>query len=118
MRHPVIDTNNDHINSHIESGHCGQNGQNGHNGRFGTVYYGHEYGHYWCLLKDQEKCRSPVKTVLKKLQRVKSYGRIKINSEIMAISFVFWANYSTGLRDPLKCSDLSEKNFGVYPYIK
>ena len=66
-----IDTNNDHINSHIESGHCGQNGQNGHNGRFGTVYYGHKYGHYWCLLKDQEKCRSPVKTELKKLQRVK-----------------------------------------------
>ena len=51
------------------------------------------------------------------MQRVKTYGQIKINSEIMAISFVFWADFSTGLKDPLKCSDLSTKNFGIYPNI-
>ena len=84
-----IDSNNDHNNGHIDSGHYGQIGQNGHNGRFGMVYYGHKYGHYWCLLKDQEKCRSPVKTELMKLQQVKSDGRMKKTSEIMAIFFVF-----------------------------
>ena len=112
-----IDTNNDHI--------CGHNipCQNGHYGHFdhfvhnGLNQYGHYHGHYCCLLKDQEKCRSPVKRELKKLQLVKSYGRIKINSEIMAISFVFWADFSTGLWDPLKCSDLSQICFGIYSYI-
>ena len=51
------------------------------------------------------------------MQQVKSYGQIKINSEIMAISFVFLADFSTGLRDPLKCSDLSKKKIGIYPDI-
>ena len=33
----------------------------------------------------------------------------------MAISFVFWANISTGLWDPLGCSDLSQFFFGSSP---
>ena len=33
----------------------------------------------------------------------------------MAISFVFWANISTGLWDPLGCSDLSQIFFGSLP---
>ena len=53
--------------------------------------YGHEYGQYWCLFEDQEKCRSVEKAELKNLQRFKSYRQNKIKSEIMAISFVFWA---------------------------
>ena len=36
----------------------------------------------------------------------------------MAISFVFWANFSTGLWDPLKCSDLSQffSSQGIYKF--
>ena len=33
----------------------------------------------------------------------------------MAICFVFWANISTGLWDPLGCSDLSQIFFGSSP---
>ena len=51
------------------------------------------------------------------MQRVKNYGQIKISTDIMGISFVFWADFSTGLRDPLKCSDLPQILFGIYPYI-
>ena len=50
---------------------------------------GHKYGKYWCLCGEQEKCRSVEKAELKNLHRFKSYGQNKINSEIMAISFVF-----------------------------
>ena len=35
----------------------------------------------------------------------------------MAISFVFMADFSSGLRDPLKCSDLPQILFSIYPYI-
>ena len=70
---------------------------NGHYGHFvnidhyGLINYGPEYCRYWCLCEEQEKCRSPVKAEWKKMQRLKSYGQNKIKSEIMAISFVFWA---------------------------
>ena len=47
--------------------------------------YGRQYGHHWCLWKDHEKCRSPMKMELKKLQQLKSYGQIKIFTEIRAI---------------------------------
>ena len=53
----------------------------------------------------------------KKMQRVKNYGQIKISTDIMAISFVVWADFSTGLGDPLECSDLSQIVFGIYPFI-
>ena len=58
-----------------------------------------------------------MKKELKKMQQVKSYGQIKISSNILAISCVFWANFSTGLGDPLECSDLSQIVFGIYPFI-
>ena len=92
-----IDTNIGHISGNIESGHNCQNGENGHNGHYGLTWYGHKYAHYWCLWKEQEKCRSPTKTELKKLHQVKSYSQIKIDSEIMAISFVFWPLFDTKL---------------------
>ena len=81
--------NNNHIQDQNVPGHNGQYGQNGHNGHYGIASYGHEYGWYWCLCEEQGKCRSAVKAELKNLHRFKSYGQNKIDSEIMAISFVF-----------------------------
>ena len=92
-----IDTNDGHICGHIESGHNGHYGHFDLFGHYGPTRYGHKYAHYWCLWKEQEKCRSPTKTELKKLHQVKSYSQIKIDSEIMAISFVFWPRFDTKL---------------------
>ena len=39
---------------------------------------------------------------------VKVMAKTKKFSNFLAISFVFWANISTGLGDPLGCSDLSK----------
>ena len=55
--------------------------------------YGHRYGQYWCLCKEQEKCRSAVKAELKNLHLFKSYGQNKIDSTIMAISYIFLPNF-------------------------
>ena len=46
---------------------------------------------------------------------VKVMAKTKNFSNFMAISFVFWANISTGLWDPLGCSDLSQIFFGSSP---
>ena len=46
---------------------------------------------------------------------VKVMAKTKNFSDLMAISFVFWANISTGLWDPLGCSDLSQIFFGSSP---
>ena len=46
--------------------------------------YGHEYGEYWCLCGEQEKCRSVEKEELKNLHQFKSYGQNKINFEILS----------------------------------
>ena len=46
---------------------------------------------------------------------VKVMAKTKKFSDFLAISFVFWANISTGLGDPLGCSELSKKNFGSSP---
>ena len=35
--------------------------RNGRNGRYGPTINDHEYGQTGCLLKEYEKCRSPVK---------------------------------------------------------
>ena len=96
---PVLsmDTNIGYIFGHIEAGHNGQNGQNGQIGHCGLFSYGHKYGHYWCLWKEQEKCRSAAKTELKKMHLVKSYGHIKIDSDIMAVSFVFLPHFGPKL---------------------
>ena len=58
-----IGTNNNQICGNIlpfQSGHfdCF--------GHYGQNQYGLVYGHYWCQQKEQEKCRSPIKTLLKK----------------------------------------------------
>ena len=39
---------------------------------------------------------------------VKVMAKTKNVSVFLAISFVFWVNISTGLGDPLGCSDLSQ----------
>ena len=70
-------------------GHDGLKGPNGHNRHYGPTRYGHKYAHHWCLWKEQKKCRSPAKTELKKMHLIKSYGQIKIDSDIMPVSFVF-----------------------------
>ena len=92
--------------------HDGHFGHFEHFGHYGLTQYGPEYGHHWCLWKDQEKCRSPMKTELKKLQRFKSYGQKKFTLKLGPFSFVFWPEISTSLRDPLGCSDLSQIFFG------
>ena len=69
-----LDTHKGHIHGHKGSGHYGYFGHNGHNG---LPLYGHEYGLYRCQMKEWPKCRSPVKTVLKKMDPVKSYGQNK-----------------------------------------
>ena len=86
-----IDTNNDHIHGHIESEHDSQKGQNGQNGHYGMAEYGRNYSRNWCLWKEQEKYRSPEKTVLKKMHRLKSYGQKKI----------FYENSTKNCRFPL-----------------
>ena len=43
---------------------------------------------------------------------VKVMAKTKNFCDFMAICFVFWANISTGLWDPLGCSDLSQIFFG------
>ena len=45
----------------------------------------------------------------------KVMAKTKNFSNLFAISFVFWANISTGLGDPLGCSDLSQIFFGSSP---
>ena len=102
-----IDINDDHIQDHIESGHYGQNGQNGPNGRHRMKKNGHKYSNYWCLWKDQEKCRSPMKTELKKQQRFKSYGQINIRIEIMAIFLCILAQIFNELEGPLRMLRIS-----------
>ena len=46
---------------------------------------------------------------------VKVMAKTKKFSNFLAISFVFWSNISTGLGDPLGCSDLSQNFFGSSP---
>ena len=78
-------------------GHDGLKGPNGHNRHYGPTRYGHKYAHHWCLWKEQEKCRSPAKTELKKMYQVKSYSQIKIDSGIVAVSFVFLPHFGPKL---------------------
>ena len=69
-----------------------------HFGRYGLTKYGHKYGSYWYLWREHEKCGSQVKTELKKMRQVKSYGQIKFNPEIIAVSFVFWPYIGPNLK--------------------
>ena len=57
-----------------KNGHYGLYGQNGHNG---PTLNGHKHDFYVCPQKEWPKCRSPVKTVLKKMDPMKSYDQNK-----------------------------------------
>ena len=46
---------------------------------------GHKYEVYGCLKKEWPKCRSPVKTVIKKMDPIKSYEQNKKKLMIMVI---------------------------------
>ena len=94
--------------------HDGHFGHFEHFGYYGLTQYGPEYGHHWCLWKDQEKCRSPMKTELKKLQRFKSYGQIKIGAEIRAIFLSILAQIFTELEGPLRMLGIGWHFFGAY----
>ena len=48
---------------------------------------------------------------------LKVMAKTKNFSDFMVISFVFWANISTGLWDSLGCSDLSQFFFGSSPTV-
>ena len=78
------------------------NGHYGHFGHYDLTQYGPEYGHHWYLWKDQEKCRLPMKMELKKLQRLKSYGQIKIYTEIRANFLCIMAQNFNKLEGPLR----------------
>ena len=64
------------------------------------LWYGHRCVLYGCLHKEGEKCRSPMKTNLKNMHRIKSYGQNKIRSQIMAISFVFLPYFCPKMATP------------------
>jgi hypothetical protein len=69
-------------------------------GHYGRSQYCHKYGLYGCLFEIQQKCRSTAKTVSKNMRLAKSYDQNKFVAQIMAISFVFWPNFSASLREP------------------
>ena len=52
-------------------------GQNGHFGHYGSTNYGYKFDLYGCPWKIGSKCRSPVKTVLKKMHPTEFYGQNK-----------------------------------------
>ena len=65
-------------------------------------HFGH-YGLTWSLLVSMErsgKCISVMETELKKMDWGKCNGQIKISSEILAISFVFWPRFSMEAHPP------------------
>ena len=74
-----IETHKGHIHGHNGAGHYGHFGHKVHNGHNGLALYGHEYDLYGVLMTEWPKCRSSVKTVLKKMDPVKSYGQNKKN---------------------------------------
>ena len=67
-----------HIYGHNPAGHYGHIANYGHNGHNGSSYYGHKYGQVVCLMKEHYNCSWPVKTVIKLLYTIKSYGRSNI----------------------------------------
>ena len=69
-------------------------------------FYDHQYFQYGYHFEEQQICKSPVKTVLKKLIPTKSYGQNKILSPKMAISLVFLVHF--GLK-----SEISEAPFPI-----
>ena len=60
-------------------------GKNGHYGCYGSTNYGCKFDLYGCSWKICSKCRSPVKTVLKKIHPMEFYGQNKKMWEKMDI---------------------------------
>ena len=90
------DTHKGQPYSHNWSRHNAHNDQYGHIGRYGPTNYGHKFNLYGCPWKIWSKCRSPVKTVLKKMYPTRFYGQNQKIWEKMAIFGQFplynWSN--------------------------
>ena len=71
------DTHKGQTYGHNWSSHNAHYGQNGHYGRYGSTNYGHKFDLYGCPWNIWSKCRSPVKTVLKKIHPTEFYGQNK-----------------------------------------
>jgi hypothetical protein len=56
------------------------------------IFYGHQYGLYWCLLKFS-KLQSNRETVSQNMQSVKGYGQNKCAPKIIVFFFVFWPRF-------------------------
>ena len=67
------------------SSHNAHNHHFGHIGHYGSTNYGHKFDLYGCPWKICSKCRSLVKTVLKKIHPTEFYGQNKKMWEKMAI---------------------------------
>ena len=80
----------------------------------GLKKYGHEYVAYKFLFKELYKRGSPVKTELKNMHRIKSYGQIKIECEILAISFVFWPIFRTKMALPEAALPMGSQSSSLY----
>ena len=59
------------------SSHNAHNHHFGHSGHYGSSNYGHKFDLYGCPWKIGSKCRSQVKTVLKKMHPTEFYGQNK-----------------------------------------
>ena len=90
------DTRKGQTYGHNWSGHNAQYGHIGHYGRYGATNYGYKVDLYECPWKIWSKCRSPVKTVLKKMHPTRFYGHNQKIWEKMAIFGQFplynWSN--------------------------
>ena len=80
----------------------------------GLTKYGHEYVPYWFLCKKLFKRGLPVKTELKNMHRIKSYGQNKIGCEILAISFVFWPIFRTKMALPEAALPMGSQSSSLY----
>ena len=75
---------------------------------------GHKYVAYRFLCKELYKRGSPVKTELKNMHRIKSYGQNKIGCEILAISFVFWPIFRTKMALPEAALPMGSQSSSLY----
>ena len=90
------DTHKGQLYDHNWSRHNAHNDQYGQNDQYGPTNYGHKFNLYGCPWKIWSKCRSPVKTVLKKMHPTRFYGQNQKIWEKMAIFGQFplynWSN--------------------------
>ena len=69
------------------------------------------------MRKELYKRRSPVKTELKNMHRIKSYWQNKIGCEILAVSFVFWLILRLKMVFPGAALSMGSKNSSVEPGV-